>query len=60
MGKNKIVTSLVLATVIVSLSSQCVYAKNLQPNNENKINVEEQQVTVEGQQKRNGKNSKIR
>lgn len=51
MGKNKIVTSLVLATVIVSLSSQCVYAKNLQPNNENKINVEEQQVTVEGQQK---------
>ncbi|NFI47788.1 hypothetical protein FDA56_18430, partial [Clostridium botulinum] len=36
-----------LTTVLISLSSQYVYAKNLQPNNQNIVNVVEQQVTIE-------------
>lgn len=51
MKKNKIITSLVLTTLLVSLSSPYVYAKNLKPNNQNIANVEEQQVTVENEQK---------
>lgn len=51
MKKNKIIASLVLSTVLVSLSSQCVYAKDLKSNNQNIVSAKEQQVTVDKQQK---------